>query len=197
LDQSNYSVFVPDFIFKLTPAKEVFHTVIIEREGIQTMAPEIDQNTEDVSSAGDVEEEGSSPMVSLRFYPTGGGSGGENDGENEEVHHFEDDEDEHDDPDVIIDTGRKVVTFADDEAEKLDARRDKARSRQELLSKITRLTDSLKITEQQLAIEKEKRKKKEKNLLKLAKELKKRNQKRESEREKDLSHIEEVRCEIC
>ena len=83
----------------------------------------------------------------------------------------------------------KVVKFADVEAEKYDARRDKERSRQELLSKIARLTDTLNDNQNQIRTEREKRKKKEKSLLKLAKELKKRN----LQKEKDEDRMEEVR----
>jgi septal ring factor EnvC (AmiA/AmiB activator) len=82
----------------------------------------------------------------------------------------------------------KVVKFAQDEAEKYDAQRDKERSRQELLSKIARLTDTLTDAQKQIQIEKDKRKKKEKSLLKLAKELKKRN----VVREKEEDRLEEV-----
>jgi hypothetical protein len=86
-------------------------------------------------------------------------------------------------------TGR-VVKFADDEAEKRDARRDKDRSRQELLSKIARLTDQLKDVQSQVEVEKDKRKKKEKSLLKLAKELRKRN----TQKGRDTDRMEEVCC---
>ena len=82
----------------------------------------------------------------------------------------------------------KVVKFAQDEAEKFDAQRDKERSRQELLSKIARLTDTLTDAQKQIQTEKDKRKKKEKSLLKLAKELKKRN----IVREKEEDRLEEV-----
>ena len=156
------------------------------------MTPAIDYEMEDNISSGvgvEEEEESTSAMVNLRFYPNVVGNNDDVDDNDE--NHFEDD---NDDVDVLINSGgilrkEKVVKFADDEAEKLDARRDKARNRQELLSKIARLTDQLKDTEKQLSVEKEKRKKKEKNLVKLAKELKKRNQKREN----DLERIEEVR----
>jgi len=69
----------------------------------------------------------------------------------------------------------KTVKFADVEAEKFDAQRDQERSRQELLVRIARLTETLKDAQQEIKMEKDKRKKKEKSLLKLAKELKKRN----------------------
>jgi septal ring factor EnvC (AmiA/AmiB activator) len=82
----------------------------------------------------------------------------------------------------------KVVKFAEDEAQKHDAERDQERSRQELLSKIARLTESFSEAQQQIKDEKDKRKKKEKSLLKLAKELKKRN----LAREKDEDRLEEV-----
>jgi len=84
----------------------------------------------------------------------------------------------------------KVVKFAQDEAEKFDAQRDKERSRQELLSKIARLTDTLTDAQKQIQTEKDKRKKKEKSLLKLAKELKKRNIVREKEEDR-LEELEE------
>ena len=83
----------------------------------------------------------------------------------------------------------KLVKFAEDEAEKQDAELDQERSRQELLSKIARLTDILSEAQQQVQAEKDKRKKKEKSLLKLAKELKKRN----LVREKEEDRLEEVR----
>ncbi len=83
----------------------------------------------------------------------------------------------------------KLVKFAEDEAEKQDAELDQERSRQELLSKIARLTDILNEAQQQVKAEKDKRKKKEKSLLKLAKELKKRN----LVREKEEDRLEEVR----
>lgn len=82
----------------------------------------------------------------------------------------------------------KVVKFAEDEAQKHDAERDQERSRQELLSKIARLTESFSEAQQQIKDEKDKRKKKEKSLLKLAKELKKRN----LAREKDEDRLEEL-----
>ncbi len=86
----------------------------------------------------------------------------------------------------------KMVKFAEDEAEKEDAQLDQERSRQELLSKIARLTDILNEAQQQVQAEKDKRKKKEKSLLKLAKELKKRN----LVREKEEDRLEEV-CPVC
>ena len=82
----------------------------------------------------------------------------------------------------------KSVKFEIDEAEREDARLDAERSRQELLSKIARLTDMLKEAENQISLERDKRKKKEKNLMKLAKELKKRN----LQKEKDMDKMEEV-----
>ena len=81
----------------------------------------------------------------------------------------------------------KVVKFAIDEDEKEDANVE--RSRQDLQDKINKLTEMLREAEQQISEEKDKRKKKEKNLMKLAKELKKRN----TQREKDLEKMEEVR----
>lgn len=83
----------------------------------------------------------------------------------------------------------KTVKFAMDEEELEDAELDAERSRQDLLTKIARLTDMLKEAEEQITTEKDKRKKKEKNLLKLAKELKKRN----IQREADKDRMEEVR----
>jgi hypothetical protein len=83
----------------------------------------------------------------------------------------------------------KTVKFAMDEEELEDAELDAERSRQDLLTKIARLTDMLKEAEEQMTTEKDKRKKKEKNLLKLAKELKKRN----IQREADKDRMEEVR----
>jgi len=85
---------------------------------------------------------------------------------------------------------KKVVKFADDEAEKHDAQRDQERSRQELLTKIARLTDILNDAQDQIQTERNKRKKKEKSLLKLAKELKKRNSVREQEADR-LEELEE------
>jgi NADH dehydrogenase/NADH:ubiquinone oxidoreductase subunit G len=83
----------------------------------------------------------------------------------------------------------KVVKFADDEEELEDAARDPDRTRQELLHKIARLTIMLKEAEELNMTEKDKRKKKEKNLMKLAKELKKRN----AQKEYDNERMEEVR----
>ena len=82
----------------------------------------------------------------------------------------------------------KVVKFADDEAEKYDALRDKERSRQELLDRIATLTDTLNEAQAKIMVEREKRKKKEKSLMKLAKELKKRN----ALKERDEDRMEEV-----
>lgn len=84
----------------------------------------------------------------------------------------------------------KVVKFAEDEAEKYDAQQDQERSRQELLSKIGRLTDILNEAQAQIKVEKDKRKKKEKSLVKLAKELKKRNLVREKEEDR-IEELEE------
>jgi NADH dehydrogenase/NADH:ubiquinone oxidoreductase subunit G len=83
----------------------------------------------------------------------------------------------------------KVVKFAVDEEELEDAAKDTDRTRQELLHKISRLTVLLKEAEEQNMIERDKRKKKEKNLMKLAKELKKRN----AQKEYDMERMEEVR----
>ena len=82
----------------------------------------------------------------------------------------------------------KTVKFAMDEAEIEDAKKDAARNRQELLARIARLTEMLKAAEDQISLERDKRKKKEKNLMKLAKELKKRN----AEREREMERMEEV-----
>jgi hypothetical protein len=82
----------------------------------------------------------------------------------------------------------KTVQFALDNDGMGDPEIDSSKSKQELLSKITRLTDMLREAESQVALEQNKRKKKERNLLKLAKELKKRIAQEESEKEK----IEEV-----
>lgn len=97
----------------------------------------------------------------------------------EEDQIFEDDND---------DDKFRVVKFADDEADKFDAQLDKDRSREELLSKITRLTSNLNDLQKQVQFERDKRKKKEKSLLKLAKELKKRN----VIKERDEDRFEEV-----
>lgn len=81
----------------------------------------------------------------------------------------------------------KSVKFAMDEV-MYDASSDDTKSRQELLSKVSKLTQLLKKAEQQSVLERNKRKKKEKTLLKLAKELKKRN----SQQLTDQERIEEV-----
>lgn len=91
-------------------------------------------------------------------------------------------------PDVSPENSSKAVKFAIDEAEREDSRRDHSRSPQELLAKIARLTDLLRVAEEQISTEKDKRRKKEKSLLKLAKELKKRNQ----IRDKEMERMEEV-----
>ena len=91
-------------------------------------------------------------------------------------------------PDVSPENSSKAVKFAIDEAEREDSRRDRSRSPQELLAKIARLTDLLRVAEEQISTEKDKRRKKEKSLLKLAKELKKRNQ----IRDKEMERMEEV-----
>ena len=82
----------------------------------------------------------------------------------------------------------KTVKFAMDEAELEDEQLDNTRSRQDLLDKISRLNQMLKDAEEQISVEREKRKKKEKNLIKLAKELKKRN----AQKEVDMARMEEV-----
>lgn len=128
------------------------------------------------------------PLLNLRVYPSGGSD------EDEDVDKilFEDAQEEEDDIHFIMSSPPgKVVKFADDVAEQQDAKRDHGKSRSELLTKIARLTDVLKDAEMAVDVEKEKRKKKEKNLLKLAKELKKRNQKREG----DIERMEEVRLQ--
>ena len=93
-----------------------------------------------------------------------------------------------DDEEGIRNKKKTVVKFAEVEAEKEDALKDQERSKQELLQKIGRLTAMLKETQDQVLVEKNKRKKKEKSLVKLAKELKKRNVARESEQD----HVEEL-----
>ncbi len=153
----------------------------------KTMAPAppyiMEDNSSSLGTEGDDVQ--ASPVVNLRFYPTpGSGSEDEDDG------FFEDTHDDDDIPIPNVDVGPgKVVKFAVDVAEQEEADRDKGRSRKELLTKIARLTDMLKDAEKAAEVEKEKRKKKERNILKLAKELKKRNQKRDS----DLERLEEVR----
>jgi len=83
----------------------------------------------------------------------------------------------------------KTVKFADEE-DVIGTPVDKSKSKQELLAKISRLTELLREAEELASIERDKRKKNEKNLLKLAKEMKKRN----AQQEADKHRIEEVRC---
>ena len=84
----------------------------------------------------------------------------------------------------------KMVQFAvDDDFGLSNPEVDASKSKQELLSKIARLTEVLREAENQVSVEQSKRKKKESNLLKLAKELKKRIAQQEMDKEK----IEEVR----
>lgn len=82
----------------------------------------------------------------------------------------------------------KTVKFAMDDAI-FDPQLDKSKSTQELLSKVSRLTEMVQEAEEIATLERDKRKKKEKSLLKLAKELKKRNTQKEMDNEK----MEEVR----
>jgi hypothetical protein len=84
---------------------------------------------------------------------------------------------------------RKTVKFAMDDDIFDPGSSDEAKSQQELLSKISKLTGMLREAEEQSALERDRRKKKEKSLLKLAKELKKRNAQQETDEEK----MEEVR----
>ncbi len=79
----------------------------------------------------------------------------------------------------------KTVKFED---EFNDLQSDTSRSRQELLDQISRMTDMLRDAEAQVSLEREKRRKKDKYLLKLAKELKKRN----AQQEVDKVRMEEV-----
>lgn len=153
-----------------------------------SMAPEPTEMEEEVPSYStdrdDVTAVVTSRILNLRFYPAG--SGDEEDGDLDQLF-----EDSNEDNEFVSGTatGReKAVKFAEDIAEQREAHLDKERSRKELLTKINRLTDTLKDAEKALEVEREKRKKKERNLLKLAKELKKRNQKRDS----DLERMEEV-----
>lgn len=81
----------------------------------------------------------------------------------------------------------KTVKFADED-DVDDPKSDASKSRQELLTKISRVTELLRQAEELAVIEKDKRRKKEKNLLKLARELKKRNAQEIS----DKARIEEV-----
>ena len=58
----------------------------------------------------------------------------------------------------------KVVKFVVDDEDEQEAKRDEERSRQELLLRIQRLTETLKKAEETVRTEKEKRKKKDKSL---------------------------------
>jgi hypothetical protein len=88
----------------------------------------------------------------------------------------------------------KTVKFAMDDA-MFDPHSDQAKSGQELLSKISRLTELLREADEQSTLERDRRKKKEKSLMKLAKELKK----RISQQETDKDKMEEVRSrkQVC
>lgn len=88
----------------------------------------------------------------------------------------------------------KKVTFFDDEVEKHDARLDKDRSRQQLSSKITYLTDKVKTVQNQVQAEKVKRKKKEQSLLKLATELKKRSVRKQKDEQRMEELEEKKKC---
>lgn len=80
----------------------------------------------------------------------------------------------------------KTVKF-DDELN--DPKSDTSKSKQELLEKVSKLSDMLRDMEAQVSLERDKRRKKEKYLFKLAKELKKRN----AQQEVDKERLEEVR----
>lgn len=82
----------------------------------------------------------------------------------------------------------KRVQFEVDDDSLRSSEVDASKTKQELLSKITRLTEVLRETENLVSIEQSKRKKKEKNLVKLAKELKK----RIAQHDVDKAKIEEV-----
>ena len=68
-----------------------------------------------------------------------------------------------DESDSIDEGKEKIVKFAEVEAEKKDAQLDQERSRQQLLSKIARLTEVLNEAQQQVQEEKDKRKKSKAN----------------------------------
>lgn len=90
----------------------------------------------------------------------------------------------------LNDSSNKAVSFATDQTAAHDAWKDaNERSKSELLGKIQNLQEQLLEAQSLAALEKEKRKKKEKTLIKLAKELKKRN----VQREQGLERMEEVR----
>lgn len=82
----------------------------------------------------------------------------------------------------------KSVKFAIEGDELRQPEVDESKTKQELLSKISRLTELLQEAESVVSLEQSKRKKKERNLVRLAKELKKRNVQQELEKER----IEEV-----
>ena len=82
----------------------------------------------------------------------------------------------------------KTVQFAVDDFGLSNPEIDASKSKQELLSEIARLTEVLREAENQVSLEQSKRKKKESNLMKLAKELKKRIAQQAMDKEK----IEEV-----
>jgi hypothetical protein len=148
----------------------------------KTMAGYVNDNYDDLLYCDENEEDDEVDNILLTFSPTLGGIS------EDEQHLFVDDLDN---PNHMMENPNKIVKFVDDEEKKMDAERDKERSRQELLSKIVRLTDLLMVAEKQLLTEKEKRKKKEKTLMKLAKELKR----RMSQKDKDSDRIEEVRTD--
>jgi hypothetical protein len=82
------------------------------------------------------------------------------------------------------------VSFQDimGKSDLLDDKQDISKTHAELLNKIQRLLESLKKAEIDISGEKAIRKKKEKSLMKLAKELKKRNQ----QRDQDVERVGEV-----
>ena len=79
----------------------------------------------------------------------------------------------------------KSVTFND---EFLDLTSDTNKTKQELVAEISRLTHLLRESEGQVSLQREKRRKKDKYICKLAKELKKRN----AQQEADQQRLEEV-----
>lgn len=81
----------------------------------------------------------------------------------------------------------KTVTFDD---EFVDLKSDTTKTKQELVSEITRLTCLLRDSEEQVSLERDKRRKKDKYVFKLAKELKKRNAQQVADKEK-LEELQE------
>jgi hypothetical protein len=79
----------------------------------------------------------------------------------------------------------KTVTFDD---EFVDLKSDTTKTKQELVSEISRLTQILRDSEAHVSLERDKRRKKEKYIFKLAKELKKRNAQHVADKER----LEEV-----